>query len=156
MLKLFLSTSLILSGGNYAVASESEEELVQKSKLLLAYFDCAAYANKAMPTKQEKLFEKGMDAGRSFYEGLFNGRISSESLNSKVPWILTIQGGPSVDFILGSVWTTQTDFAYKEVEREFSCGAWSTEGPYSSPCSDTLRQSYYERLYREKNCDLLP
>ena len=156
MLKLLLSATLTFSAGTYAIASESEAELVQKSKLLIAYFDCATYANKAMPTKLEKLFQKGMDVGRAFYEGLFNGRISSESLYSEVPWILTMQEGPSVDFILGSVWATQIDSAYREVEREFSCGAWSTEGPYKNPCSDTLRQSHYEFLYREQNCDLLP
>ena len=151
MLKLFLSTSLILSGGIYATASESEEALVQKSKLLLAYFDCAAYALE--PAMEQELFDKGLDAGRDFYDGVLDGRISSDT---SIPFIIKLTGGPTADFILGRLWETAVDNAYKEVERKFYCGRYSPSGAYSTSCSDVERRTHFEAMYSRQNCALLP
>ena len=153
MLKLFLSTTLILSGGNYAIASESEEALVQKSELLLAYFDCATYALEAAPAMVQELFDKGLDAGRDFYDGVLDGRISSDA---SIPVIILLKEGPTADFILGRLWETAVDDVYHEVERKFYCGRYSPSGAYSRSCSDVERRTHFEAMYSRQNCALLP
>jgi hypothetical protein len=70
------SMLLLLAGYNDVVASSREEELAKKSELLLAYFDCASYAELASPAAMADLFTKGVDVGRQFYEAMQNGETT--------------------------------------------------------------------------------
>lgn len=138
------------------LSNDREEELAKKSELLLAYFDCAIYAELASPADMAVLFDKGLVVGRHFYEGLQNGGLTPEFARANIPLTLLMgRGGPSPDFILGTVWEDRLTEKFSSVEREYSCGIYATPA-YAIRCGDELRQRFYEMKYRDKNCALLP
>lgn len=156
MRHIFFIVLILVVAQSDVLANDREEELAKKSELLLAYFDCAVYAELASPADMAGLFDKGLIVGRQFYEGLQNGELSPEFVHANIPLTLLMgRGGPSPDFILGTVWEDRVAEIYRSVEREYSCGIYATP-TYGFRCGDELRQSFYEMKFRDKNCALLP
>jgi hypothetical protein len=85
-----------------------------------------------------------MEAGRDFLEALQAGEISHEEFTTSVPAGVTLmvrEGVPSNDFVLGRIYQSASDRAYKELAQ------WKDR---ASPLKVDA-----ENFYANRNCELI-
>ena len=115
----------------------SDEELVHSSDLMVGAFRCAIYAHLFNDLKeQQRLFQIGLKAGRDLVEGMKSRNDSPMSEATKyLP-------GASTDFLVGSMYDSETAKAYGEIPSE----------QRFHPSEDNTPA---KAKYRESNCSLI-
>jgi hypothetical protein len=97
----------------------TSKEFAAMSRAVWSGFECAALASKLKKNEDaERLFKFAYERGKTFMAGLQAGNVKDEDLRTEMPMIvgwLIRDGGPSVDFILGKVWSEAQDEALKDV-----------------------------------------
>lgn len=155
-------TAIIVGGGAYylwgnkdvapanqheeAVLSGSSQEYAVMGRESFSAFQCSVLASVMSDAQEEeRLFTFGYEQGKKFLNALSANKISEEDVSSEVPvgitWVL---GGPSIEFMLGRIYTSASDAALENV--------YPTDGTY---ISEDLRKSIAENDFNEGNCQLI-
>lgn len=155
-------TAIIVGGGAYylwgnkdvpspnqeektALTGSSQEYAVMGRESFSA-FQCSVLASVMGDVQEEeRLFTFGYEQGEKFLNALSENKITDEDISNEVPvgitWVL---GGPSIEFMLGRVYTSASDAALENI--------YPTDGTYNS---EDLRKSMAENDFNEGNCQLI-
>ncbi len=125
---------LVMSSLSYALTSE--ENLIQKSFLVVSALECSVLTEDEK--EHERLFMLGYNNAKQFYETIKSDPAIYPKVKQKVPMILLESGGPTTDFIIGYVYAGLTSDTYKKLGSE-----------------TTLWSALKANMYREKNCLLI-
>jgi len=125
---------LSMSSLSYAVSSE--EELIQKSFLVVSALECSVLTEDEK--EHERLFMLGYNNAKQFYEAVRSDPAIYPKIKQKVPMILLESGGPTTDFIIGYVYAGLSSDIYKKLGSETN-----------------LWKALKSNMYREKNCLLI-
>ena len=137
-----VATSLILC----ANPAHSEDEKNKAERINLAYtaWQCANIAAHSNDHTHhvERLFEYGMDSGKTFMEDAETGNISSERFHDTIFWIVsTVLAGGGGDFMLGRLFQLAQNTALEEYNEQ--------------PFDQELAKVKMDNLFREKNCNYI-
>ncbi len=97
----------------------TSKEYAAMSRAVWSGFECAALASKInKPDDAQRLFTFAYEQGKTFIAALQAGDVKDDDLRGEMPMIvgwLIRDGGPSVDFVLGKIWSEAQDEALKDV-----------------------------------------
>jgi len=114
-------------------------------------FQCVTYAGQSgQKDEAERLFQIGLEAGRTFIEALRNHEISEKAVSQEAPIGVTMYlSGPSVDFMIGRIFEGATTEAFKKIKQE--------HGPSSKHAAmeSELMKLSAENLFESANCSLI-
>ena len=132
---------------NISAEDTESEDYAKSARRCLSAFECAVLAEVSGDTKsQEELFIYGYEEGKRFLEAARANKIKDEDLKHHVPMIVLMSlGGPSNDFVLGGLWSQAGDKVHDSLKDE--------EGNY--PLHDELKKMRAEKLFRDKNCEII-
>lgn len=141
---LLIVAILGLSRSAYAEASK---DYAIHGKQIVSAFMCSAVAGE-LKNKEEanRLFKLGYESGKFFLEAVNTGKVQNEDIDSIVPMIVTLRmRGPSIDFILGTIWDGTVSSFFDERDRK---------------CEDCILDAARNTMwmgdkYRSMNCELL-
>ena len=126
--------------------ARSSKEYVKASRLAWSAFECAALASQMdNESEQRRLFQLGYDSAKLFLEAIRDGSVEKQDLTGGVPFAITSRmTGPTIDFMVGTIWEAAIDSALAPVYNE--------DG---KPVASTLWPLYASLEFGEKNCSLL-
>jgi hypothetical protein len=133
----------------------ADEDKARLGRTMWTAFACATFAELSeRKEEQDRLFQTGLKAGREFIEALQNGKISNEEVDSKVPvGVIWLLAGPSIDFIIGRVYSGAEEDAYDSIVKKDASGLpldikdWITDKQVQKPKA--------EAAYLKGNCELI-
>lgn len=143
-LLLFLALILTFTA---AFGKDESEDFAKSAQRCWSAFECAALADITKNREaQEKLFNYGYEEGKRFLVALKSEKIAQEDISKHVPVVVALSlQGPSNDFILGAIWAQAVDSVFDDIK--------DSNGEY--PTSPELRAMIAERMFRERNCEIL-
>ena len=103
--------------------------------------------------EQERLFEVGYNAGRTFVDGVKNKTITETKAKDAPIGVLMHMSGPTTDFIIGRIFEAATEDAYDKVVKEDSAGL-----PVLDPskwADEKLKVIRAKKQYQSSNCTLI-
>lgn len=145
---LVLATQTLLAEGSGA------DNKPNPALVMWSAFTCATYAEiSGNRQEQQRLFEVGYDAGRTFVDGFINKTITETVANDAPLGVLMLLSGPTTDFIIGRIFESATEDAYDEVVKEKSA-----ELPIFDPskwADNDLKTINAKNKYQSSNCALI-
>ncbi|MEP7454288.1 hypothetical protein [Phyllobacterium sp. SB3] len=129
---------------------------VQNSIAAISAFKCSMWADVTGDLKEaQRLFDYGVKAGRQFLQDAEDGKFPTEEYTNTVPMVWSLnRGGPTVDFVLGKVYSKVADDAYDEVAKVNASGIVSLNTEDWTSSKDILK-SRAQTKYRNGNCKLI-
>jgi hypothetical protein len=128
-----VTSMLAFSSPSFAA---SDAELASLGNKMSNAFKCSIYASMFQDWKeQQRLFQIGLNAGRDFVEGM-KGRTDP---NPSVGGMLAFVRGVSTDFMVGSMYDSETTKALDEI-------------PVEQRTDPAEEKTQAEKIYRESNC----
>lgn len=117
MIRFVLTAALGLLAS--PVIAQDSANYAQMAHATWSAFECSSLASKLKkPTEQERLFKFGYSQGKDFIAALQAGKIKREDLSSNAPaGVLFLLEGPTPDFMLGRIYESAQENAFKEVYR---------------------------------------
>lgn len=137
---------LVLGAMCSKATAQSSKDYAMMAKRSWSAFECAALASTAdLKDERERLFHYGYNQGKAFIDATIAGKVEHDDILQIAPWGFTSSlEGPSVDFMLGVVWSAATDNALSDVHKDgkeyVSIALWKMR-------ADTK--------FRKANCSLL-
>jgi hypothetical protein len=114
----------------------SDAELASLGNKMSSAFKCSVYASMFQDWKeQQRLFQIGLNAGRDFVEGM----KSRTDPNPLVGGMLAFVRGVSTDFMVGSMYDSETTKALDEI-------------PVEQRVDPAEEKTQAENIYRQSNC----
>ena len=114
----------------------SDAELASLGNKMSGAFKCSVYASMFQDWKeQQRLFQIGLNAGRDFVEGM----KSRTDPNPSVGGMLAFVRGVSTDFMVGSMYDSETTRALDEI-------------PVEQRVDPAEEKTQAENIYRQRNC----
>jgi len=129
------------------VYAETSLEYAKIGQKIFPAFQCSIAAEHAKkPDAQKRLFTLGVESGRVFLKAVQQGKVKREDISKTVAIAVTMRlKGPSIDFMLGSMWEAALEHYYKKL----------TENCDSCVSDDGLKKMKGENNYRVQNCEFL-
>jgi hypothetical protein len=116
-----ISAVLIASLLSLAPA-KADEDRARLGRIMWTAFICSTLGG--MSEKKEepaRFFQAGLQAGRDFMQAFQEGKISKEEIDANLPSGVTLLlQGPSIDFIIGRVFSAAENYSYDKVVRAAS------------------------------------
>jgi hypothetical protein len=149
--KSISTTVIILLFITVAQANESE---INRGLLAWSAFQCATFAELSENIEeQERLFKLGFKTSRALLNDIQNEKISPKE-KEKIPvGILFVLAGPSVDFVVGRIYSAAVDDAYESVVKKDSNGLIQLDP--TKWANGELRKIKAANKFRDSNCGLL-
>jgi hypothetical protein len=145
---LVLATQTLLAEGS------SADNKPNLALVMWSAFSCATYAEiSGNKPEQERLFEVGYNAGRTFVDGFKNKTITETEAKDAPLGVLMLLSGPTTDFIIGRIFESATEDAYDKVVKENSAGL-----PILDPskwADSDLKINSAKNKYQSSNCALI-
>jgi hypothetical protein len=130
---LIVTGILVFSSSSFAA---SDAELASLGNKMSSAFKCSIYASMFNDWKeQQRLFQIGLKAGRDFVEGM----KSRTDPNPSVGGMLAFVRGVSTDFMVGSMYDSETTKALDEI-------------PPERRVDPSEEKNQAEIIYRNSNC----
>jgi len=103
---------VIIFVSNSLFASSDIDTQIRNSIITLSAFECSLVAKKKK--ESERLFILGLKSGRSFLNYIQANGLDKKVAESKIPslWLLTKE--PSIDFILGLIYSDRQKEVYEK------------------------------------------
>jgi hypothetical protein len=134
------------------IGAKAEENHINRPRLTWSAFECSTYASLAgKDIESQRLFELGVQTGRSFLEAVQNGTLpASEREGAPVGVLFVLQfQGPSNDFVLGRIFDAVQDYAFDRVTKrdglEIDPAKWVTD--------EKLKAMIAGTKYTHGNCE---
>ncbi len=155
MIKLLVSAIVLALTSQLLLAKESDAQpKANTARLMWSAFSCATFAEMSGDKKeQERLFELGYKAGKSFVDGVRTKTISEAEIKEAPVGVLWHMGGPTTDFVIGRIFEAATNDAFDEVVKEDSAGLPITDP--SKWANDELKTIRAKNKYQSSNCTLV-
>jgi hypothetical protein len=103
--RLSVIAALFLAALPTILLGQTSEEYAAMGQKLWAAFECGAlaeYANK--PEESRRLYNLGYDQGKTLLDAFRSGKVDQQARSKlPIPVLLMLDGGPTVDFILGRI-----------------------------------------------------
>jgi hypothetical protein len=135
--------------------AKADEDKARLGRIMWTAFVCSTLAD--MSEKKEepaRFFQAGLQAGRDFMQAFQEGKISKEEIDANLPSGVTlVLQGPSIDFIIGRVFSAAENYSYDKVVKESASGDpldtkdWVIE--------KGAQRSKAEASYSAGKCDLI-
>jgi hypothetical protein len=141
--------AMMLLASPVAAADKSSLKYAQLGDKAYAQFQCAAIASFLDDKKSEqgRLFMAGLEGGREFLKAARDGKVEKDDIHSNLPLSFFLRlRGPSIDFILGSVWEAAVFYASEDMIK-VDCPECTVV--------NTLGRMKLERAFRVRNCEFL-
>lgn len=129
---------------------------VQNSIAAISAFECATWADMSGYDKEaERLFNYGVEVGRQFLQDAQDNKFTAKDYSSVVPMVWGMnRGGPTIDFVLGKIYTRMADEAYDKVVKVGANGLTSFN-PNDWVKDEMLRKQLAINKYNSSNCKLI-
>jgi hypothetical protein len=120
---------------------ETSQEYAAMGRKLWSAFECAVIAGVANDgAEHQRLFNVGIEQGRTFLNALQAGKITQEDFKNAVPLVVVwLLDGPSVDFILGRI---------------FEAAGQSATEVFQAP-DEKLKVTIAQNEYAKRDCSLI-
>ena len=145
---------LVLAAQTPLAEGASADNKPNLARVMWSAFSCATYAEMSgNKREQERLFEVGYNAGRTFVDGVKNKMIPETEAKDAPIGVLMVMSGPTTDFIIGRIFEAATEDAYDKVVKEDSAGL-----PILDPskwADDKLKVIRAKNKYQSSNCTLI-
>lgn len=129
------------------VHASKDLEFANKASLSVAAFSCHAYYSYANKSNESyRLFEIGYKSGKDFLTYIKGNKMDEKILDEEVPSVFLYENGPTVDFMLGSIYSQVIRTALDQVLKNSNL---------SFEYDEELRKQKADSLIRERNCALL-
>src|SRR5260370_9773489 len=95
----------LLGGLSTVSLGQESEEYSAMGQKLWAAFECGAFAEYAdKPEESGRLYKMGYDQGKTLLDAFRAGKVDQQARSKlPIPVLLMLDGGPTVDFILGRI-----------------------------------------------------
>src|SRR5262249_11284411 len=103
--RLSAIAALFLAAFPTILLGQSSEEYAAMVQKLWAAFECGALAEYAdKPEETGRLYKLGYDQGKTLLDAFRAGKVDQQAKSKlPIPVLLMLDGGPTVDFILGRI-----------------------------------------------------
>lgn len=146
---IVLLTSLLTTP---ALASEDDAKLARTAWSAWQCHQFAFYAKDA--AESERFFNLGLNAARTFVTKLHAGQITRDETFKHAPIaVMFVAQGPSVDFVVGRIYSAVAQDTFDSMAKKDSSGAAMPSEKWITDTS--LLKSIAESKYRDANCDLI-
>jgi len=132
---------VVLTACALAVTPAAADPRIRLGAKLWSAFLCSQYADGAWNEKErDRLLALGLNAGREFVGAYLRNEIQYKQMIEEVPFHVTTQlKGPSVDFILGKIYQSASEWAMMQriadkVDIKYT-KQWSEQKFKTSNCS---------------------
>ncbi len=146
---------LVVTALSIAVAQAAESEL-NRGRLAWSAFQCSVFAELSVNAEeQERLFVLGYETSQSLLndsETMSAAEVEREKETIPV-FMLLVLGGPSIDFIVGRIFSAAQERAFNSVVKTDSSGLVQIDP--NKWADGELKKIRAENKYRESNCALL-
>lgn len=112
-LRLAIVPLLVLASTVHAQTAD-DDALVKKARLSVSAFQCAIVSTH--DKQVDRLFLVGLKNGREFVDTMRAKPDVFKRIRDRVPMLMTTNGGPTTDFILGQVYAQLAADIYKKFE----------------------------------------
>jgi hypothetical protein len=103
--RLSATAALFLAAFPRILLGQTSEEYAPMGQKLWAAFECGALAEYAdKPEESGRLYKMGYDQGKTLLDAFRAGKVDQQARSKlPIPVLLMLDGGPTVDFILGRI-----------------------------------------------------
>jgi hypothetical protein len=103
--RLSALAALFLAAFPTILLGQTSEEYAAMGQKLWAAFECGALVEYAdMPEESRRLYNLGYDQGKTLLDAFRAGKVDQQARSKlPIPVLLMLDGGPTVDFILGRI-----------------------------------------------------
>lgn len=137
--------ALMFSVASSAAADDGKAK-AQLARKMFSAFQCSMFAEIAKKDGEtQRLFEIGVDAGRTFLGALRKNEIPEDALRTHVPLmgVAMLLNGPSDDFIIGRIYENASREAYNKII------------PDGESISEEVKKLKAVSTYTSANCELI-
>ena len=139
--RLSATTALFLAAFLTILLGQTSDEYAAMGQKLWDAFECGALADYAdKPEESGRLYKLGYDQGKTLLDAFRAGKVDQQARSKlPIPVLLMLDGGPTVDFILGRIFES----AMQDTSKHFTGG------------DDKTQKLIAEQSFTNQNCGLL-
>ena len=141
--RLSATAALFLAAFPTILLGQTSEEYAAMGQKLWAAFECGALAEYAdKPEESRRLYNLGYDQGKTLLDAFRAGKVDQQARSKlPIPVLLMLDGGPTVDFILGRIFES----AMQDTSRQL----------FEAPNNKETRKIIAGQNFAKRNCRLL-
>ena len=154
MRQVWFVVAVVAFGISLNLEAQQGSEKKNRGRLMWSAFACSTYAEMAGDKKeQSRLFELGYATGKQFLNDIEQEKVSEHELKKMPIGIRFVLGGPSIEFILGRIYSLVVDDAYESVVKKNEHGLLIQDPMHWA--SDEVATIKAKGLYSNSNCEIL-
>ena len=141
--RLSAIAALFLAAFPTILLGQTSEEYAAMGQKLWAAFECGALAEYAdKPEESRRLYNLGYDQGKTLLDAFRAGKVDQQARSKlPIPVLLMLDGGPTVDFILGRIFES----AMQDTSRQL----------FEASNNKETRKIIAGQNFAKRNCGLL-